>query len=393
MPIVPSRQREIQELLARLGAPSAPERDLAVARLRLLGPRVLVALQAWLGGAGALARAGALRVLEGSPDPRALELALELCRDTASVVVVRAAETAAGFALPAAVPVLAELLQRPDPTLRRAAAAGLVQLHAAGVLEALDALLALLLDERQKEALRLLALEALLALPEAEREPLLARLAESPAPAIAARARQGLSGKATRGSALEDVLDELASAPSSETLERLALVLRRFERDVPEAVRARLQARPRPAWVARLARLLLAWGAPAAIPLLHEALQALAPAPDAGHGAAAGWVHQALAELDSRIALYDLRERLAARPVHGLERLLLAAERVGDAPLCRLLPRLALDVPQAQAACATALAAIVRRERLRRSSRAFKGLDAQERIALEALWSAAPRRS
>ena len=90
MPIVPSRRGEIRALLERLAHGRAAEQEAAVARLRLLGARVLEALAGWLPGAPAGARALALRVLEGLPEARALGLALGLCRDAAPEVAARA---------------------------------------------------------------------------------------------------------------------------------------------------------------------------------------------------------------------------------------------------------------------------------------------------------------
>ena len=48
MPIVPSRSRQIQELVAALAAASAAERESAEARLRLLGARAVLPLVAAL---------------------------------------------------------------------------------------------------------------------------------------------------------------------------------------------------------------------------------------------------------------------------------------------------------------------------------------------------------
>jgi hypothetical protein len=129
---------------------------------------------------------------------------------------------------------------------------------------------------------------------------------------------------------------------------------------------------------------------PTSIPVLHRALTrlsaqaALAPAARAQGKAA---LHEALGALGSRIALYDLREMLEARPARAWEQLLAVAQTLGDASLVPALTALATDVPEATAACARALKAIVAREGLRRNSRAVKAVKPEHRAALDSLWS------
>jgi hypothetical protein len=97
--------------------------------------------------------------------------------------------------------------------------------------------------------------------------------------------------------------------------------------------------------------------------------------------------------LDSRIALYALREALAERPPLAARRLLDAASRIGDASLVPAIVALAHDAPPFFDACARALAAIVARERLTRRSRALKGVPQRLQLTLEKLWRAAARTS
>ena len=84
------------------------------------------------------------------------------------------------------------------------------------------------------------------------------------------------------------------------------------------ALHVALEQASRPLELEVLGDVLGALGAPASIPVLSRALQRLSRGPgqdeDAGQAAVAARLHLALADLGSRIALFDLRERLEARP-------------------------------------------------------------------------------
>jgi len=119
---------------------------------------------------------------------------------------------------------------------------------------------------------------------------------------------------------------------------------------------------------------------------LHRELQGVTDA------AAAVRLHQALAERGSRIALYDLRERLDARPAKAAEPLLEVAARIGDASLVASIAALAADRTALTGACAEALAAIVSREKLRKTHRGVKAVRPEHRRILDGLWSRAARK-
>ena len=133
---------------------------------------------------------------------------------------------------------------------------------------------------------------------------------------------------------------------------------------------------------------------PTSIPVLSRALKRLADLPrgvtDEGRHEAASRLHLALAALDSRIALFDLRERLQAAPPGSAAPLLLAVERIGDASLLPALARLYTEERALRGAAASAFAAIVGRERLRPRSAALRSLKPADREALEALWATLP---
>jgi hypothetical protein len=361
VPIVPSRTKRIQELLERLASGGAAERDSAVAGLTLLGTRVVEPLRAVLPGLARAARLAAVEVLDRIDAPSALVPLLDLLADEDETVAGRAMEALGGRSDPRAAKALAAVLAGPAPAARRRGAAqALVRLQAAGLVEALDPLAARLLDEREDAALRLAILDALRAqdppLAPSTLRPLLRRLAASADLQLAAHARSSASAPVS----LERLVDELvAPGRSAEAVARATADL---------AVR----------------------GAPA-IPVLRQALERLgspgrADAPSLRARAA---IHGALAALDSRVALYDLRETLATRPLAVMPALLRSAGRIGDGSLVPLLARAVAEKAAPLEACAEALAAIVAREKLRRTSAACRSVAASDREAFLLLWEAA----
>jgi hypothetical protein len=131
---------------------------------------------------------------------------------------------------------------------------------------------------------------------------------------------------------------------------------------------------------------------PEAIPALHRLLGGLGPqAEDPRSAEMAVRLHEALAARGSRIALYDLRERLEARPPRDVLRLLEVAGQVADASFVPTLARLAADALPLVPACAAVLRAIVRRERLKKSHRSVKAVRAEHQAVFESLWSRAKR--
>ena len=367
MPIVPSRSRRIQELLARLGSPVAAERDAAVAGLTLLGSRVVEPLGAFLPAAERAARLGAVDVLDRLEDRAALPLLLDLARDTHEPVARRALEAAGARQDARAASGLAALLGPEAPaSRRRAAARALARLLAGGLVEALDPLAARLLDEREEAGLRVAILEDLLALEPplspASLRPLLKRLSASAEPELAELARAG----STRRAPVEDrlVADLVAPGQSAEAVAR---------------VRAALARR----------------GAPA-IPKLLRALEGLGPVrrgrTEAASLRARAAIHEALAALDSRAALYDLRETIEAHPRGVMPAFLRAAGRIGDASIVPALARAVAEDPPLLEPCAETFAAIVAREKLKRTARSGKAVRPEHRAALDRLWEKANRR-
>ena len=363
MPIVPSRSGRIQELLGRLASGGPAERDSAVAGLTLLGARVIEPLRAILPTASRAARLAALEVLDRIEAHAALAPLLDLVRDEDETVARRAMEALGGRADLRVVKVLAGVLAGPAlASHRRGAARALVRLQAAGLVEALDPLAARLLDEREEASLRVAILDALRAqeppLAAATLRPLLRRLAASADPQLAARARPTTDAPFS----LEGLVDELVLAGRSAKA------------------------------VARTTAALALRGAPA-IPALQKSLERLGPPGGVGRDApslrARAAIHEALAALDSRVALYDLRETIATRPRAVMPALLRAAGQVGDGSLVPVLSRTVAEETAWLDACAEALAAIVAREKLRKTSAACRSVRPEDRSAFLLLWEAA----
>jgi HEAT repeat protein len=331
---------------------------------------VLEPLAAFLPAAGLDGRLAALEVLERLEDRAALPRILDLARDDRDEVALRALEALGSRLDPRAVAPLSRLLAGPaSAPRRRGAALALARLQAGGLVEALDPLAVRLLDEREAAGLRIAILEALLGLEpplaRASLRPLLERLASSAEPELAARAASAgrLPGR-SRGPREID------------------------ERLVAELVAPGLSTGRASRIVAALARR----GAPA-IPALQRALGRLGPLrgrrADAASLRARAAVHRALAALDSRVALYDLREALEACPHAALTALLPAAARIGDASLVPALASAVSREPALLEPGAQALAAIARREKLRRKSAVRKAVRPEHRAAFDLLWEKA----
>ena len=156
MVIRSSSARDIAKLLAELRDGSPVEREAAIARLRVIGPRAIDRLAALVGsGAPEVARVAALRALEGMADPRARDAAVAAIHDRSPAV--------AAAAVAACRPWLSA-----ETTV-------------------LDALTGLALDRDRHPSARMAALDALSELPRPIVEPILQRLDDED-PVLAARA-------------------------------------------------------------------------------------------------------------------------------------------------------------------------------------------------------------
>jgi HEAT repeat protein len=319
MPIRPSSGVEIRHLIDALGASDDVQRETAVARLAVLGPRAIEHLLQAFPTANGRVRAGMLRAFEGAADPRTLPATTAALQDPSALV-----QTSAIAALRA-------LLGATRGEISR---------------DALDALVTVALDRGRIAAVRIAAIDALREMPADVRAPLDAELSSDPDPDVRARAVEGAGQR--RDTWRDAVAGRLPPVPA--TLKqalasvRASVALTDLQR-VIDHVRAEEQRQNDGA--------------------VREEWRAVR-----------GALHQALAARNSRLALYDLRDSLL-----GAERLpvafLAAIEEIGDATCLEPLAA-AYDAssrsrdPWWREHVAAAFRAIVQREGLTRRHAAVK---------------------
>lgn len=272
MSIVPSA--DTARLIAELSSADALRRETAIARLSVIGSRAVTRLLALADDAGApiLGRLGALTALETIADPRANSLARMLSGDADVRVAV------------AAIAVLGALAPREDAQADRA----------------FDRLTSLALDASIDSDRRVAACRALEGLPANVVSPILDALATESSPAVHAHATRAQSGDTRPIESLperglpSDPVVMLAIIREEGADAKLTLV-----RDLIDRVREREKATKsqatREQWMA-----------------------------------ARGMLHQQLAARNSRLAVYDLRETLAASSDPLPVGFLAAAAAVGD---------------------------------------------------------------
>ena len=341
MAIKASSSRQIDALIADLGAASIVTRETAVARLTLLGGRATDRLiAAAQGGASADAQAAAWRALEGIGDARALE------------------------------PALAALVEPHMAPVVSAAAAGVARLHLRGArgARAVDRLATVLLDRARHETVRLAALRALQELDPATIAPITASLADDPSAAIRAEASVKDPGAPNGAVDLAALLTRAADGilPDDPGALRQALSREGADLSLPrllrivERVREREGAEParvRDEW--RLAR------------------------------AAA---HVALAGRKSRLALYDLRESLDGAKGPLPVEFLTALSMIGDASCLESIIAAWTRARDAwwRAHLADAFRTIVIREKLTRRHAVVKRIEKRSPGALREMWPSGP---
>ncbi len=279
MAIRKSAAGAIHQLIADLADPDPAARETAAARLSVIGERAVAHLvDAFRNTPSAVARAEMLRILASTRDRRGLTLALE----------VLATGTADPGVAAAAIQVLSRFVDDESA-------------------EALDALGAIVLDEARPEAERLAAWAALAGVP----------------PRVLAPIRQRLTtdgSETLRAVALADVPPSSTAAPPLTALVDAALS-------------------GRPVDPATLAAAFDCATDEIPVPALHQLVEELGVRERVAPGEAdrLEWVnaraavHDALAARGSRVAVYDVRETIAASAGSLPNGFLAAAAQVGDA--------------------------------------------------------------
>jgi HEAT repeat protein len=276
-----SSHTQVDALIADLQSDRPATREAAITRLTVIGARALERLMALTrdGRAAPASRTAALRTLEAIGDPRSLEVILTAV-DAPDEEVAAAAVGAARVFL---------------RTSRGAAATG--------------RLTATALDRRRADVIRAAAIRALSELEPSTLKPLYAALLNDPSPAIAALVARP-SARAPRATdGVEIGVGGLAQA---------------IEGDLPSDPAALRDAVTRT-------------GSAVSLPLLHRLVErirereAAAPERRADWMRVRGAVHAALANRDSRLALYDLRETLESSTEPLPVEFLAALRQIGDA--------------------------------------------------------------
>ncbi len=267
---------DIRTLIDSLGQEDEIRREAAIARLAIIGARAVSRL---LGEYAAAEgdrpkRIAILRVFEAAGDPRAVPIARKALTESADVAV-------------AATAVLQAFLE----SVADGAAAA-----------ALDALVTAVLDRQAERRVRLAALDALQGMPEDVRARVAAAIASDPDPALKARAASSPTGGTAADAIWQDAID--GQLP-----------------DRAEQLRDAMQIRAASTPLGALQQLIEA---------LHEREGAVAAVESHEWRSARGALHQALALRGSKIAVYDLRESIAATAVPLPTTFLTALHVVGD---------------------------------------------------------------
>src|SRR5436190_819397 len=318
---------ELNDLIEALGATDEIARESAVARLALIGPRAAERLLQLAPAAEPRARAGMLRALEAIGDPRALPIARAALADPSPDI------------LGAAIAVLRAFLTSPQPTVAR---------------DALDTIVAAVLDTARPSSVRLAAFDALQVLPADVREAVARNLAGDPDPDVRAVAVAAPASRATPGvGGADPVWNDAVEGrlPGSPAVLKQVLTAKRGTARLADLQRLVDHLRARE----------------------HKEVDA---ARREEWRAVRGLAHQALAARNSRLALYDLRDSLL-EPDRLPVAFLAALEEIGDATCLEPLAA-AYDASSRSGDAwwrehvATAFRAIVSREGLTRRHTAVK---------------------
>jgi hypothetical protein len=288
--IKPSSARQIDALVADLGADRAVIRDTAVARLIMIGARAVDRLTAVAASeAPAAARTAALGALEAIGGPRARDAILRAVDDRVSAVAAAAIGAARGY---------------------------LRGRHGA---EALDQLTRAALDRSRDETVRVAAVGAVGELELSTIAPLLEALRDDPQGGVRALARS-------------------VGPPSSSPSPRLRQTPRETGRSDAVKILTAAAGRDLPDDPDMLRQAIVSEGGRAPLPSLLRVIEAVReregqelPGRRGAWTATRAAAHLALANRGSRLALYDLRESLESADTRLPVEFLAALSVVGDA--------------------------------------------------------------
>lgn len=326
MVIKASAATEIRQLIAALGGSDEVRREAAIARLAVIGPRAVDGLRrAYAASTDRDTKIAVLRALESAGDGR-------------TVAVARDAITEGGDVAIAAAAALRGLLDSP---------------HAPTGTDALDVLVATVLDPAVERRVRLAAFDALQGIPEGVRARVAEALQADPDPGLKARALDVSRETAAADAVWQDALEG-----------RLP--------DIPAIVRDVAHTRAAAAALSALQKM---------IDAVRTREGTVTGAKRTEWQAVRGALHQALALRGSRVAVYDLRESLADTRGHLPSSFLAALHAVGDEsclePLAAAYVRTPAGDARWKAQLAAAFRAIARRKRVTRRHTVVKRIAAR----------------
>ncbi len=433
MSIFDSKTREIEALIGQLSNPSTQEVEVALARLTIIGSRAVEHLISVLESSQFTIRVNAIEALVRIGDPRSIAPLLHSLVDPHPAVKAKAIEALPSFPSPkTAKGLIAALKSEQKREYRKAIVNALLSLSQQGLIEALDGMLKLLTDRDEDAQLRLQAMEFLKSTDLKQRRQLLKRLSLDPEPQIAHRAQE-LQKESTRrkrklppskaekliarlksedyltwssalrnlpveGTSLVDPLVGSMLTPPTSTAycRRVGMALSRMGKGVVEKIYPYLDKVDYYPALEVLIEVISPWRDPRSAVCLKHTLDRLSEEfARADNQEIQSWIllikgkiHLVLADINSRIALGDLRSMLLHPATVGWVEFLKAAQRVGNRDF--LLPLLQLYQHFEQdewmgIQIKEAFLTIKKRERIRINSSLFKNLDTRGKELLKAL--------
>lgn len=423
-----SRANEIPELVRQLGSRSPARVDGARARLSIIGERAVEELIEGLEGDNNRIRAHAMPLLAVIQDTRAREPLTAMLLDRSARLRAIAARGLARFPCQNSVRALNRLLVREThEEVKVAAVQSLIEHYQAGREEALSQLMQLLVAPDESVQVRLAALALLRALPRSQRRGILTRLEQDPQEEVREKAQE--IGESLRHPAeptsteIARLIRDLGSDDYSawnEAVQRLGS----YGAKIVLPLVAEMQTRAHdPEYCTRAGMALKALGPRRARPLadtldevqealplqilievvgavgeksmiyrLKDVIERVAEMPARDNPGrevdpfqrARAKAHLELAKIGSRVAIRDLRDALTDDGQRVELELLAAVELVGKREeLGVLLQAYAREDDFVRRRIASVVREIMKRERIRRSTKLFQGFSENQRQALE----------
>jgi HEAT repeat protein len=430
--VVRSRLRDVDDLVRRLGSRQTRTVNAARARLVIIGARAVDALVDAVESDHPRRRANAMTLLALIQDKKGREALAALLFDKDPRTREAAALSLSRFSCEDAAMALERLLRRErDDDVRVAAVRGLVEVYGSGQDAALAPVLAVLFDPQASPRSRIASLSVVALLRPGVRRSVLRRLRQDPSPELARVAEEAEDREEPGTRSRPDPVEPLLEALSSEDWDVWNDAVRRLAARGPSAVVPLVEAMRRrahdPEYCARAGIALKALG-PRRVRMLAEALdQVDEPLPlqvlvevvgsvgekallyrlkdlidrlrvRSGSAEVNGFdplrrvrarAHLELARIGSRCAIADLRDMLSAPDLRVEVETVAAAEMVGKKDeIPDLLRAWKREDRAGRRRITEAVRTILRRERIRRNSRALRGIVAGHERTMDSILGA-----